>query len=81
MDEIVVGDPLVERDISSEEWREYSFNGRVHPYRIVRPKKLFFRSLGTTHRIVDAEGITHCVPAPGHCGCVLRWKADPPVSF
>lgn len=66
-------------DISSEEWREYDFGGRV--YRIVNPRLLYRRDGGTTHRVVDSDGITHCVPAPGEAGCVLRWKANPPVSF
>lgn len=65
------------KDISTETWREYDFGGRV--YRIDNPKQLYIGS--TTHRIVDANGLTHCVPAPGVSGCVLRWKATPAVSF
>jgi hypothetical protein len=65
------------RDISTESWREYDFDGRV--YRIDGPKTLYIGE--TTHRIVDAAGVTHCVPAPGQQGCVLRWQASPPVSF
>lgn len=70
---------LTEKDISSEVWREYDFGGRV--YRIEMPKKLYSRAGGTTHRVVDESGVTHCCPAPGVDGCVVRWKADPPVSF
>lgn len=55
-----------------EEWREYDFGGRV--YRIERPKAVDFRPGGETHRVTGADGIVHCVPAPGHMGCVLRWK-------
>jgi hypothetical protein len=65
------------KDISSEKWREYDFAGRV--YRIANPRTLYIGK--TSHRVVDAEGIVHCAPAPGQCGCVLRWSADPPVSF
>lgn len=69
------------KDISSEAWREYDFGGRV--YRIVEPVSLAVGK--TTHRVVDAEGIAHCVPAPGgDSACVLRWKAKPgqkPVVF
>ena len=65
------------KDISSEQYREYDFSGRV--YRIENPKQLYVGT--TTHRVVDAEGITHCLPAPGFSGCALRWKATPPVSF
>jgi hypothetical protein len=57
---------------SVEEWREYDFGGRV--YRIDKPQSVEFREGGTTHRVVDADGIVHCVPAPGVFGCVLRWK-------
>lgn len=70
-------DKMEAKDISSEEWREYDFGGRV--YRILAPRELYVGT--TTHRVVDLAGITHCVPAPGQVGCVLRWKADPAVSF
>ncbi len=62
---------LIENDISNEAWREYDFGDRV--YRIENPKTVFLRPGGTTHRVVDAENVTHCVPAPGQQGCVLRW--------
>lgn len=65
------------RDISSEQWREYDFAGRV--YRIENPVRLYVGT--TTHRVVDKAGIAHCVPAPGYQGCVLRWQAIPEVSF
>jgi hypothetical protein len=55
-----------------EEWREYDFNTRI--YRIAAPVSVEFRDGSTTHRVTDAEGTVHCVPAPGHFGCVLRWK-------
>lgn len=55
-----------------EEWREYDFGGRV--YRIDKPVSVEFRTDSTTHRVTDSDGIVHCVPAPGHCDCVLRWK-------
>jgi hypothetical protein len=55
-----------------EEWREYDFEGRV--YRINNPMRVQFRPGGETHRVTDAEGIVHSVPAPGNRGCVLRWK-------
>lgn len=62
---------LTEHDISVEAWREYDFKDRI--YRINNPVSLYIRPGGTTHRIVDSEGITHCVPAPGVNSCVLRW--------
>lgn len=70
------------KDISAERWREYDFGGRV--YRIDEPKSLYCRPGGTTHRVVDAAGVVHCVPAPGQQGCVLRWlpkDSGSPVQF
>ena len=55
-----------------EQWREYDFDGRV--YRIDTPVSVTFKPDSTTHRVTDAQGIVHCVPAPGHHGCVLRWQ-------
>ena len=55
-----------------EAWREYDFAGRV--YRIENPVSVEFRQGGDTHRITDAAGIVHCLPAPGVAGCVLRWS-------
>lgn len=55
-----------------EEWREYDFSGRC--YRIANPVSIAFRANGNTHRVTDAAGVTHCVPAPGQGDCVVRWK-------
>jgi len=79
-----------EFDITCEEWREYDFGGRT--YRINSPTTLVFfyrpalkgfAQQGDTHRIVDVNGIVHCVPRPGIDGCVLRWKdkSGNPVKF
>lgn len=66
--------------LTDETYREYDFGGRT--YRIDNPVSLFYRIGGSTHRIVDAAGVTHCLPAPGEGGCVLRWLATPnPVQF
>lgn len=68
------------KSLRTEEWREYDFEGRT--YRIGDPQELYVGT--TTHRIVDAHGVVHCVPAPGHHGCVLRWMpkvGQPMVSF
>jgi hypothetical protein len=70
------------RDITTEQWREYDFGGRV--YRIECPVSLYCRPGGTTHRVVDVAGVAHCCPAPGHMGCVLRWQnkdSSVPVNF
>lgn len=79
--DLVVGSPpMWPKDISSELWREYDFDGRV--YRIDLPKTLY---VGTsTHRVVDITGLVHCVPAVGYRGCVLRWEnkdSSNPVNF
>lgn len=71
-------------DISHELWREYEWESRTVPYRIVCPKWLFLRPGGTTHRVVDSDGVVHCVPSVGFMGCILRWKnpgGTPSVNF
>jgi hypothetical protein len=75
---------VVEYDLTTELWREYDTPGRAEPYRIENPQKLYFRTGGTTHRVVDADGQVHCVPAVGYFGTVLRWAskdAAKPVNF
>ena len=88
---------LIERQIDEEEWREYEWDvirqnkkgemvrtGERVTYRIQSPSKLFMRPGGTTHRVVDKNGIAHCVPAVGLLGCVIRWKnpdGAKPVNF
>jgi hypothetical protein len=77
-----VSNELKEFDITCEAYREYDFGGRI--YRIDNPVKLFFRTGGATHRIVDGDGVVHCLPAPGEKGCVLRWQDKDttiPVKF
>ena len=73
---------LKKQTINDEQWREYDWSDRV--YRIEKPVELYYRDGGSTHRVVDASGVVHCVPAPGQQGCVLRWfTGDPknPVQF
>jgi hypothetical protein len=70
------------KPITDELWREYEFGEPVHVYRIADPRELFIGN--TTHRVVDAAGVVHCVPAVGHFGCVLRWMprdGSNPVQF
>lgn len=69
-----------QKDLSKETWREYDFGGRT--YRIEAPQVLWIGT--TTHRVLDGEGVVHCVPSPGEKGCALRWKpkdAGEPVQF
>ena len=58
----------------AEQWREYDFTGRV--YRIDRPAKVEFRPGGSTHRVTDADGVVHLLPAPGFQGCVIRFMGS-----
>ncbi|MHC4296423.1 MAG: hypothetical protein ACYS7Y_03900 [Planctomycetota bacterium] len=70
-------------DITDELYREYDIPGRPEPYRINAPVKLFTRPGGTTHRVLDREGVIHCISFPGN-GTVLRWKpreGKDPVAF
>lgn len=73
---------LTQGDLTDEQYREYDWNGRT--YRINNPVSLFQRPGGTTHRVVDKDGVVHCIPAPGQGDCVLRWKTKRgkrPVKF
>lgn len=78
-----VKDGYVEHDISSEAWREVVYtDGKV--YRIDNPVKLVTRKGGSTHRVLDAEGVVHCYVAPESGKTTLRWKVrngKSPVSF
>ncbi len=77
---------IKQSDLRDEDWREYNFvldaatgNGR-RVYRVNSPVTLFTRPGGTTHRVLDANGIVHCVPAVGERGCVLSWKPKNPAT-
>lgn len=85
---VVAGKQLVgPLDLSDEAYREYEMGpvAARFTYRIDNPKQLFYRLGGTTHRVVDAAGLTHCVPAPVEGGTtILRWQgrsAETAVSF
>lgn len=57
------------KDISSEQWREYTFaDGQA--VRIEKPLKLYVSDNG--HRILDAEGVSHYVPLNW---IHLKWQA------
>lgn len=62
-------------DVSTEEWREYFWPGTGRTYHITNPVGLYRRDGGSTHRIVDTEGVVHCVPCGPQCpDTVIRWK-------
>ena len=69
-------------NIECELWREYDFGGRT--YRISDPVGLYFREGGSTHRVVDSDGVAHCLPGPEYHGCAIRWvnrDSKRPVNF
>ncbi len=63
---------LKKHELEGVLWREYDTPDRC--YRIDGPVCFWTRDGGTTHRVMDAEGVVHIVPAPGVGGCVLRYK-------
>lgn len=74
-------DTLVAKDLSGELWREYEFGPAGTDmrtvYRIPNPVLLLYWPDGTTHRIVDSEGVVHLLPRQGLDGCVIRWRNKP----
>lgn len=69
-------------DISDEEWREVQTVWGT--YRIDSPVTLILRKGGSTHRVVDEQGVVHCYAAPETGNSILRWKAKEgkePVRF
>jgi len=64
--------PHTFQDVSSEAYREYQFakDGRVVTLRIDAPLRLHVSSSGG-HRVFDAGGVSHYVPAGWHH---LSWK-------
>ena len=62
------------KDLTVEEYREYYDLKSDIVYRIDNPVAFYFREGGSTHRVVDANGIVHCVNyGPGQA-VVLSWK-------
>lgn len=74
------------KSVSGELYRQYEFrcpvSGNTSTYTILDPKVVYIGK--TTHRVLDNDGIVHCVPAVGQLNCVLRWKPRDvanPVQF
>ena len=72
------------KSLQDELWREYDFNTEFgsRVYHIVDPVSLVVGE--TTHRVIDSEGVVHCVPTVGNRGCVLRWlprDGTKPIAF
>jgi hypothetical protein len=79
---------LERRDITSEEWRQYSWidpaTGHRMVYKIHNPVAVYLYVGCKTHRVLDEKGVAHCLPSVGMYGCVLTWKNKPgypPVTF
>lgn len=74
---VVAGKELVgPLDLSDEIYREYEVLGTGLVYRISDPKRLYYRIGGSTHRVVDSNGVVHCVAYPASLNgtpVVLRW--------
>lgn len=82
-------DLKVLRVAGQEVFREYTWRdpatGVERCYRIDSPVEVYLRhgkdgSRGGTHRVLDAVGLVHCVPAVGMYGCVLRWRPKDPEN-
>lgn len=75
-------DKYIVSDISAEQWREVDTGDRR--YRIEKPQVLIIRKGGSTHRVVDSEGVAHCYASPESGKTILRWKnkeGKTPVNF
>lgn len=75
-------DILLSMEVAGDEvYREYDsydpMTGANRVYRIASPVTVEYRIGGTTHRVTDADDVTHIVPAPGFYGCVIRIKNRP----
>ena len=69
-------------DISDEKFRHVIIEGNTHV--IKEPQWLIMRPGGSTHRVVDANGMTHCYVAPESGKSFVRWKVKSgknPVAF
>jgi hypothetical protein len=70
------------KDLTIEAYREYDTGARV--YRINAPVALYYKNGGSTHRVVDSDGVVHCITyGPRNPSVVLRWKnkGTDPVGF
>lgn len=61
-------------NISVEEYREYEVLGERSVYRINNPVGLYRDEERTFHRIVDHDGVIHCILFPNGGRTVLRAK-------
>ena len=66
-------------DISEEDYR--IVKTEVGEHQIDDPVMLIIRLGGSTHRVIDALGQTHCYAAPESGKSVIIWKEPGLVSF
>lgn len=66
-------DDYIKSDISIEQFREVVLQNNT-VYRINNPIMLVVRKGGSTHRVVDSDGVVHCYAAPELGKTVIRWK-------
>lgn len=65
------------KDTTNELWREYRYEdaqGKPRTYRIARPRRMYYYRGCTTHRVLDADGLVHVVPAVSQGGCVMVYQ-------
>lgn len=62
------------KDLTVEEYREYRDLKNNVTYRIDNPVAFYYREGGTTHRVIDSDGLVHCVPYGSGQPVVLVWK-------
>lgn len=72
----------IKADLSDEAWREVQTH--LGTYRIEEPITLVIRKGGSTHRVIDANGVVHCYASPETGKSIIRWKnkeGKVPVQF
>ena len=78
--DLISNDNYIIADISSEEWREVVTNEGL-TFRIPKPVTLIIRKGGSTHRVINTNGEVWCYVAPETGKSVIKWKADPLITF
>ena len=63
-------------DISDELWREVHLSSGLK-LRIDNPATLIIRKGGSTHRVVDSDGVVYCYVAPETGHSYIKWMARP----
>ena len=79
---------LSRKNITGELWRRYCWRDAVSGRGVIthfdNPVYLWFQSVGSTHRIQNADGNVFVVPSPGNFGCTVQYRPrdlNNPVQF